>query len=86
MKVLFISIVIWILIVPSLAASFLILTALAAFLPQLYLALPWFGVAFSAAALFCGPFWVPSQSQNAFPPRSPVARVDSTTLFRGGKQ
>jgi hypothetical protein len=86
MKVLFISIAIWILIAPSLVASFLVLTALAAFLPQLYLALAWFGVAFSAAALLCGPFWVPSPSQNPLPPRSPVARADSTKLFRGGKQ
>jgi hypothetical protein len=86
MKLLFISIAIWILIVPSLVASFLILTALAAFVPQLYLALAWFGVAFSAAAVLCGPFWLPSRSQHPLPPRSPVAGLRSTNLFQGGKQ
>jgi len=86
MKLLFISIAIWILIVPSLVASFLILTALAAFVPRLYLALVWFGVAFSAAALLCGPFWLPSRSQLPPPPRSPVACLRSTNPFKGGKQ
>jgi hypothetical protein len=86
MKLLLISIVIWILIVPSLVASFLILWALAAFVPQLYFVVAWFGFAFSIAALIFGPFWLPSRSQYPLSPRSPVARLRSTKLFQGGKQ
>ena len=58
MKMLVISFIFWLFIVPSLVASFLILTALAAFVPPLYLAVAWFGIAFSAALLLCGPFWI----------------------------
>ena len=86
MKLLFISIAVWILIVPSLIASFLILTALAAFVPQLYLALAWFGVAFSTAAVLCGPFWLPSPSQLPFSPHPPVRHLLSTNPFQGENQ
>jgi hypothetical protein len=58
MKMLFISFVFWIFIIPSLIASFLILTALAAFVPELYFAVAWFLLAFSAGMVLCGPFWV----------------------------
>ena len=86
MKLLLIFICVWVLIVPSLVASFLILTALAAFVPQLYFAVAWFGTAFSVAALLCGPFWQPSDLQRSLPSQSPVARMGLTTIFRGGKQ
>lgn len=85
MKLVVISIVIWLLIVPSLVASFLIVSALAALVPSLYFAVAWFGVAFSAAALICGPFWLPSLSQHLLPPSPPVARLRSPKLFQGGK-
>lgn len=57
MKMLVISFIFWILIVPSLVGSFLILTVLAAFVPPLYFAVTWFLLAFSTALLLCGPFW-----------------------------
>lgn len=86
MKMLVIFIAIWILIVPSLVASFLILTTLAAFVPQLYVAVAWFGIAFTAAALLCGPFGQPSDPLDSLPSHSAVARLGLTTIFRGGKQ
>jgi len=58
MKMLVISFVFWILIVPSLVGSFLILTVLAAFVPPLYFAVTSFLLAFSTALLLCGPFWI----------------------------
>ena len=58
MKMLVISFIFWILIVPSLVGSFLILTVLAAFVPPLYFAVTWFLLAFSTALLLCGPFWI----------------------------
>ena len=58
MKMVVISFIVWILIVPSLVGSFLILTVLAAFLPPLYFAVTWFLLAFSVALLLCGPFWI----------------------------
>jgi hypothetical protein len=48
----------WIFIVPSLVASFLFLTVLAAVVPPLYFALTWFALAFTTALLLCGPFGV----------------------------
>ncbi len=58
MKMLVISSIVWILIVPSLVGSFLILTVLAAFVPPLYFAVSWFLLALSTALLLCGPFWI----------------------------
>jgi len=58
MKMLVISFIFWILIVPSLVGSFLILTVLAAFVPPLYFAVTWFLLVFSTALLLCGPFWI----------------------------
>ncbi len=58
MKILVIWFIFWILIVPSLVGSFLILTVLAAFVPPLYFAVTWFLLAFSTALLLCGPFWI----------------------------
>ena len=58
MKMLVISFIFWILIVPSLVGSFLTLIVLAAFVPPLYFAVTWFLLAFSTALLLCGPFWI----------------------------
>jgi hypothetical protein len=58
MKMVVISFIFWILIVPSLVGSFLILTVLVAFVPPLYFAVTWFLLAFSTALLLCGPFWI----------------------------
>lgn len=58
MKMVVISFLVWILIVPSLVGSFLILTVLAAFVPPLYFAVTWVLLAFSTALLLCGPFWI----------------------------
>jgi membrane protein implicated in regulation of membrane protease activity len=54
MRMLAISLGLLILILPSMVASFLILTALPAIVSPLYFALVWSGVAFSAVALLCG--------------------------------
>ena len=56
MKMLIISFVFWILIIPSLVASFLILTLLQPSYLPVYFAVAWFGIAFGAALLLCGPF------------------------------
>jgi hypothetical protein len=67
MKILAIGFLFWIFVVPSLVASFLFLTALAAFVPPLYFALTWFVLAFTTALLLCGPlFIVPSASLARF--------------------
>jgi len=58
MKILLIWFIFWIFIVPSLVGSFLIVAFLLAFRPALYFALTWFAVAFTAAFVFCGPFWI----------------------------
>ncbi len=58
MRVLVIGLLFWIFIVPSLVASFLFLTVLAAVEPLLYFALTWFALAFTTALLLCGPFGV----------------------------
>jgi|ERR1039458_7444325 hypothetical protein len=58
MKMLVISFIFWIHIVPSLVGSFLILTVLAAFIPPLYFALTWFVLAFRTALLLGGPFGI----------------------------
>ena len=58
MKMLIISFVFWILIIPSLMASFLILTLLQPSYLPVYFAVAWFGIAFGAALLLCGPFWI----------------------------
>ena len=58
MRTLVVWFIFWILIVPSLVGSFLILAVLAAFVPPLYFAVTWFLLAFSAALLLCGPFWI----------------------------
>jgi hypothetical protein len=58
MRVLVIGFLFWVFIVPSLVASFLFLTVLAAFVPALYFALTWFVLAFTTALLLCGPLWV----------------------------
>ena len=58
MKTFVILLIFWILIVPSLIGSFLILTVLAVFVPPLYFAVTWFLLAFSTALLLCGPFWI----------------------------
>jgi hypothetical protein len=55
MRMLGISLGLWSFILPSIVASFLILTALAAVVPPLYFAVVWIGVAFTAVALLCGP-------------------------------
>jgi hypothetical protein len=61
----------WIFIVPSLVASFLFLTVLAAVVPPLYFALTWFALAFTTALLLCGPLWViPSAPFARFRPDS----------------
>src|SRR5208337_5401940 len=72
MKILAIGFLFWIFIIPSLVASFLFLTALAAFVHPLYFALTWFVLAFTTALLLCGPlFIVPSAS---------LARIRSGTF------
>ena len=58
MKMLVIGFIFWILIVPSLVGSFLILTVLAAFVSPLYFAVTWFLLAFCTEFLLCGPFWI----------------------------
>jgi hypothetical protein len=82
MKVLIISFGFWILIVPSLVASFLIVAALAALVPALLLVVAWFGAAFTAAAFLCGPLWTPADLHPSLPP-SPYSL---TKLIRGEKQ
>lgn len=67
MKPLIIAFGFWILLVPSLVASFLIITAIAAVVPLLFLVTTWFGVAFTAAA-FCGPFWTTPDLRPSLPP------------------
>jgi hypothetical protein len=58
MRILAIGFLFWIFVVPSLVASFLFLTVLAAFVPPLYFGLTWFVLAFTTALLLCGPFGV----------------------------
>ena len=55
MKTFVISLVIWLFIVPSAVASFLILTFLAAFVPNLYFVLICIAVAFALLATIWGP-------------------------------
>jgi polyferredoxin len=72
MRVLVIGFLFWIFIVPSLVASFLFLTALAAFVPPLYFALTWFALAFTTALLLSGPF--------GLIPSTPLARFRSDSF------
>jgi len=82
MKPLMIAFGFWILIVPSLVASFLLIAAIAAVVPALFLVTAWFGAAFTAAALLCGPFWTPP---NLHPSLLPSA-YSVAKLIRGEKQ
>src|SRR5713226_7300783 len=54
MKTFVISLIIWLLIVPCAVAIFLILTFLAAFVPNLYFVLTWIAVAFATLAAMWG--------------------------------
>ena len=56
MKTFVISLVIWLFIVPCAVASFLILTFLAAFVPNLYFVLTCIAAAFATLATIWGPF------------------------------
>jgi hypothetical protein len=58
MKMLIISFVFWILIIPSRLASFLILTALAAFVPIVVFRCCLVWNRHRAALPLCGPFWI----------------------------
>ena len=84
MKLFIISLGFWILIVPSLVASFLILAAIAALVPPLFLMAAWFGAAFTAAAFLCGPLWTPADLHPSLPH---IVRTYSVNkLIRGEKQ
>ncbi len=56
MKTFVISLIIWLFIVPCAVASFLILTFLAAFVPNLYFVLTCIAVALATLATIWGPF------------------------------
>ena len=56
MKTFLISLIIWLFIVPCAVASFLILTFLAAFVPNLYFVLTCIAVALTTLATIWGPF------------------------------
>jgi hypothetical protein len=79
MRMLAISLGLWILILPSIVASFLILTALAPVVPPLYFAVVWIGNAFSAVALLCGPFLAAGPLAHSPVPTSQSVRHRSTT-------
>lgn len=82
MKLLITAFGFWILIVPSLVASFLIIAAIAAVVPVLFLVTTWFGAAFTAAAFLCGPFWTPPDLHPSLPPSA----YSVAKLIRGEKQ
>ena len=87
MRVLAISFGLWVLLLPSIVGSILIVTALAAFVPPLYFAVVWIGVAFSAVALVCGPFLTAAPRGHAAANDSDVIRHHvPTKLIRGEKQ
>ena len=78
MKLLIISFGSWILIVPSLVASFLIVAAIAAVVHGFFLGAAWFGAAITAVAVLCGPLWTPADL--------PPSRYSVTKLILGEKQ
>lgn len=82
MKLLIISFGFWILIVPSLVASFVIVAAITAVVPALFSVVAWFGAALTAAAFLCGPFWTPADLHPSLPPSA----YSVTKLIRGEKQ
>lgn len=82
MKVLVISFGFWILIVPSLVGSFVIVAAIAALVPASSLVAAWFGAAFTAAAFLCAPWWTPADLNPSFP----ASAYSVTKLIRGEKQ
>jgi hypothetical protein len=82
MKLFIISLGFWILIVPSIVASFLIVAAIAPLVPTLFLVSASFVAAFTTAAFFFGPFWTPADLHSSLPP-SPCS---VTKLIRGEKQ
>ena len=82
MKVLVISFGVWILIVPSLVGSFVIVAAIGALVPGSFLAAAWFGAAFTAAAFLSGPLWMPADLN----PSLPLSAYSVTKLIRGEKQ
>ena len=58
MKTLLILFVIWVLIVPVVAALFLIFTSIAAFVQDLYFAGTLLALAFAVLTMVWGPFWL----------------------------
>jgi hypothetical protein len=82
MKLFIISLGFWILIVPSVVASFLIVAAVAPLVPVFFLVSASFGAALTTAAFLCGPLWTPADLHHSLPP-SPCS---VTKLIRGEKQ
>ena len=58
MKTLLVSFVIWVLIVPVVAALFLIVTSIAAVVQDLYFAGAMLALAFAVLTMVWGPFWL----------------------------
>jgi len=73
-KIVMVSLIVWLFVVPCAVAIFLILTFLAAFAPNLYFILTWLAVGFATLAMMWGPFCFLESSQG------------SSTLFSGNQQ
>ena len=82
MKLFIISLGVWILIVPSVVGSLLIVAAIAPLVPMCFLVSASFGAAFTTAVFLCGSLWTPTDLHPSLPP-SPCS---VTTLIRGEKQ
>jgi hypothetical protein len=72
MKAAAIALVIWVLVVPSVVATFLVFTFIASFVPSLYVAAVSIALALGILTSIWGPLWF-------LPPRSSQSQSDSST-------
>ena len=83
MKILIVSLAIWIFVVPAVVAVFLIFTFLAAYSPDLYPALASLALAFSILTMVWGPFWLEPFSSASF---SLFPKSQQRTKFNSGEK
>ena len=67
MKILIVSLVLWIFVVPCAVAACLILISLSAMVPNVYLVLAGLAVAFATLAIIRGPLWTRQSSKEGSP-------------------